>query len=202
MNRSLRISLLAAATVALAASACTTERSLDSMYDESLPEGMQSSDGLRELRGDAFLSGDIGPVSDINNQADVTSYGEDWDGYKYDYVELNVYDDARGSWAMIGLNIQGGLDNAALRPGTTHTFSAFSEYGGGEEGDLYVDAIGCSDADTTGEGWDDEAYFDEPAEQVVLEVEPGDNPGSKQINVRTLFSGGQEAEGSFQVAGR
>ena len=206
MNRSLRFSLLAAATLALATSACMTERELDVMDGDYLPEGMSNSDGLRELQGGAFLAGDIGPVREIANEAEVTSYGEEWDGDRYDTVNLDVYDDERGTWAMIGLNFEGGLDHPALRPGTTHTFSAMSTYGGESPEDLNVTGIGCSDNNTggdpfsDGDSWEDADYFDAPADEVILVVEQGETSGTKEINVTTVFSDGQQAEGSFTLS--
>jgi hypothetical protein len=211
MNRAFRFSLLAAATLSLVASACATERDIDQMYGEPgmTPEGMERIGAIAGLTEGARLVGDIGPVEGIDHDAQVSEWGDSWDEgygetYRYDSIQLDVYDGSK--WAMIMLDVQGGLNHPRFEPGNTLSFQGYGydepmmEQEGGE---LYVSAIGCSsDDDVDMDSWIDDGgdYFDEPADEVYIEVLDGPTDDTKILDVTTTYpSTGQEARAGIVV---
>ena len=123
------------------------------------------------------LSGGLGPVA---FDTDVVKLGS-WSDHDYTEVTTVVDNDqAIGGAAMSILLFYGGLDHEALVPGATLSFE--NSMPTDPESDLSIDVIGCS-GPRDGE-WD---YYDTPADDVQVEVEEGDDPGTVVLKYRASF---------------
>lgn len=168
-------SLLAAAI----SSGCIVERQYSDpsndgelqMVEAPFDRGVETS--LREAVNGRIV-GDVGPVRGLDERAtELTAYD---DGY-YGSVEM-IVEPSRDDAAMTIVNINGGLDHPALRPGLSATFSADSYPT--DENELYVTTIGCA-----GEkyAWD----FDAPADDTQIVVEEGEVEGQMDVTVTSRF---------------
>lgn len=134
----------------------------------------------------------MGPVTVSDHALRVDSFEETW-GTNDMYTSVTTTaPDADSGAAMVNLSFSGGLSHPAFVPGARLTFNMFE---GGADG-LQVDAIGCS-GPSEGQ-WSD---FDTPAEEVDIEIEEGEEPGTQVLNYRATFFDydGQKtmADGSF-----
>ena len=167
-------SLIAAAI----SSGCIVERQYSDGSNEEFdvleaPFERGPNTSLREAI-DGRIRGDVGPVRGLDERAsELTAYD---DGY-YGSIEL-IVEPTRDDAAMTIININGGLDHPALRPGLSATFSADSYPT--DENELYVTTIGCA-----GEkyAWD----FDAPADDTELVVEQGATEEELEVTVTSRF---------------
>jgi hypothetical protein len=106
-----------------------------------------------------WLTGEMGSVSADEQATRVEGYDG---GYGYAILDTWV-DDARGGVMMVGLDIYGGLDNPALKPGLHATYT-WDDWGSLNDGGLHVDALGCSGE--TEDVW----QFDELASSTTIDV--------------------------------
>ncbi len=123
---------------------------------------------------DGRIFGDVGPVRDIDHEASELSAYDD--GY-YGSVEM-VVEPSRENAAMTIINVNGGLDHQALRPGLNAHFSADSYPT--DENELYVTTIGCA-----GEmyAWD----FDAPADDTEIQVDESAEEGNLDVTVTSRW---------------
>ena len=148
-----------------------------------------SSVGVR----DSALQGDMGPVRDLDDSARATVWASDWD------TSFNVNVDRRNDSAMAIVSV--GASAAQLEALAGHRLVQ-SGYGievqnedgtvdeelTEENGDIYIDVIGCAGP---GPGqWD----FDEPAEDVVIAID--ENPENTD-EVILSFVGTFDRDGGF-----
>lgn len=153
---------------------CIVEREYNGMPSDELELEEVAFDrapdtSLREAVN-GRIQGDVGPVRGLDERAsELTAYD---DGY-YGSVEM-IVEPTRDDAAMTIVNINGGLDHAALRPGLDASFSADSYPT--DEDELYVTTIGCA-----GEkyAWD----FDAPADDTRIVVEEGEDEGEMDVTV-------------------
>lgn len=179
-----------AATVALLLSGCIVERPYESLFgDEGAYEPYSSfsnftDDNVQLVRG--HLTGDIGPMRGFDDPAQLNGYHDEG----FTSVEVVVADD-RGA-AMALLDVHGGINHPALRPGASFTFtrSDLPE----NEGELYVTGLGCAGNSVPGD-WD----YDRPLEEVRVQVEETDNPDVMRVNF-TTYTRDDEAHGFVDVA--
>lgn len=199
MNK-LRIFSSLAGALALVGTGCMVSRD----YYEPMQEGdyelfEQDYDGITndlDLSG-GNIRGDIGPVTGINHDASIV---EGFDDGSFSDVQVIAETD-RG----VGMNwveIVGGIDHPALRPGFSRTFTE-GDYGY-DSRNLHIRVVNCAG---------DQVYdwsYDQPADEVDVTVEEGPTEGTLRVNytARTFeqdpFTGVREptpttVTGSFDV---
>src|SRR5688500_11146342 len=115
----------------------------------------------------------MGPVLGFEGGVSETS-GSSYDGYS----SVNVYaQNTSERWAVMSMiSISGGLDHPSLVPGARLTFDSSSWGYGGDGTELFFSVVGCSGPEPS--VWE----FDQPAEEVQVQVEAGAAPG--QVDVR------------------
>jgi len=142
---------------------------------------------------DVAFEGVLGPVNVIEGDTlRVDSYHEAYgDGFSFTQVQTTAPQVADGA-AMVLLFIDGGLDHPALVPGARYSFSQ----GESDVGGLNIDGIGCSGPDDG--NWSD---YDQPADEIDVEIEEGEEPGTQVLSYRATFydydGGKTSADGSF-----
>lgn len=129
--------------------------------------------GNMQFERSGQLEGEIGAVNVDSTTASLNGIDEG----DVSYVEVMAQ--GQNGIGMNVLSIQGGLNNPQLQPGFTGNFTN-EDYGS----PLYVEAVGCS-GDREYD-WD----YDVPADDVEIEVTPGDSDDSVTINytLRTRVS--------------
>ena len=168
--------------LAMVATGCTAEREYENQYGEFEDGAFRpNSDfytvtsGSLELQR-ARLGGDIGPVRGLNDDA-TTLNG--WHEQTYTNLEVIVEND-RGEAAMTWLDINGGIFHPALRPGETFTFRS-GDYPNDPQNELYVSGVTCSTANGRAGQWD----FDQPIDEVTVEVQDGPDADTMRLNFTT-----------------
>jgi len=138
---------------------------VDSDRFEAIEQLTSGFEGNMEFVDNGQISGDIGAVRIDSNNAELN--GADQGNASY----IEVMGQGENGIAMNVLSIEGGIDHDALQPGFASNFNA-QEY----DSDLFVTAIGCS-GDREYD-WD----YDQPADDVDIEVLPGDSDDSMRID--------------------
>lgn len=168
--------------IAMITTGCTNERQYENQYGE-FEDGQfrPNSDfysvtsGPLELER-ARLTGDIGPVTGLDNDATQLN---GWHERSYTNVEVIVEND-RGEAAMTWLDINGGLFHPSLQPGERFTFTA-GDYPADPQNELYVGGVGCSTENGRAGQWD----YDAPLDEVTVEVEEGPDADTMRLNFTT-----------------
>jgi hypothetical protein len=162
----------------------------------------------------AALSGDFGPVQDVERQDARLTLMSTPD---LDMDHLTVESTRDGSWVMVGLDFFNGLPEDALIPGRRVRFDGTGRVLSDTHPDappLQVSGIVCSSA--VGEDGEraetmeldvpglsvslSDADFDAPAEETELEVVPGDGEDAPDVVEATItYDDGERAEASFPV---
>ncbi|MCP4504118.1 MAG: hypothetical protein GY822_29685 [Deltaproteobacteria bacterium] len=144
---------------------------VDFADEDPPPDPSQYADDDGLLSGS--LDGAMGPVT-VNTKE---VYFSSWKGASY--TEINtIAPNANGGAAMSILLIRGDLDQFEV--GDVFVFNWDNNAGDNE---LWVDAIGCSGPQDG--RW---TYFDVPADEVVLSIEEGPEPGTQMLSYHAHFS--------------
>lgn len=169
------------AVLALSTGCMVAERTYDNMDLDpdrfAIPANFTNvvEDGVRPVN--ARLAGDLGPaMRSLDNVASINGFHD----RGFTTLEV-VVSNERGS-AMALLDIQGGVDHPALRPGERVTFSSYDN--SMRDDDLYIGGIACS-----GDGAYGEWNYDAPLESVDVQVEATDNPEVRRLNFTTVHEG-------------
>jgi len=141
----------------LALTACAAERPIDSYNEdvELFEEGEYAAFG-NVLAQDAHLFGDIGQMRNLDNPAEVSGY----DDGEYTTLEVTAQDN-RGA-AMHWLEIYGGMNHPALRPGNELSFVS-GNYPD-QAGEIHIEAMACQGEAVN--AWD----YDESASRTDVAV--------------------------------
>lgn len=168
---------------AIVAAMCAALLAVGCGYDFHVPGTGSAGTPLVEQ---AWLAGQMQTVGDFEG----------------DVYEIEHYDDSsitlhagRGSfgWVMIGLYTAepDGFRSDAFAPGT-HIESGI--YDDGSAGN--TDAVGCSGPSHG--NWD----FDGGADNLVIDVEEGPEPGTRLFHFDATYTDGQHTEGGFVLRAR
>lgn len=143
------------------------------------------------------IRGDVGPVTNVDHEATIL------DGYDDgSFSDVQVIAETDRGVAMNWVEIVGGVNHPALRPGFSQTFSE-NDYGY-DSRSVHIRIVNCAG---------DQAYdwtYDQPADEVDVSVEEGPSPDIVRVNytARTFevdpFTGVREPSattvtGSFDV---
>ena len=138
----------------------------DYQYFEDMNSGIIGSN-LQLSNGN--ILGDIGPVTSIDHEATIL------DGYDDgSFSDIQVIAETDRGAAMNWLEIVGGINHPALRPGFSQTFTE-NDYGY-DSRNLHIRVVNCAG---------DQAYdwtYDEPADEVDVRVEEGPLEGTLRVN--------------------
>ena len=150
---------------------CMTERDMNGDYNEDLQE-FELEDRYGNLQAtDGHMTGDIGNMRKMDTIATVDGYDEG------DYTTMEVLAETEDGSAMHWLEIYGGINHPALQPGAKLEFRG-NGYSANPDA-LHIQAMGC--AGPAPYEWD----VDEPARNVTVEVEEGEQAATLLVNYIT-----------------
>lgn len=182
--------------IALLSSGCLVERTYDDVnsdrlqFNDVFASSFESNLPLRN----ATLAGDLGAVRGLDGVANASGFTDST------YASVESIGSNQSGSGMTIINFIGGIDHADLQVGSS-VRSTMDDY---SDGDLHVEAIGCSGAEIY--NWD----FDQPADEVDVDVVEGSVEGARVINYtarwfeRDTFTGAptgnsQTVVGSFEL---
>ena len=171
---------VAIAALGLILSACAAERSVEG-YNEGVDFYEEVEAYSNIVTQDAHMFGDIGDMRNLDHPATVEGYDEG----NFTTLEVNTQD-SRGA-AMHWLDITGGINHPALRPGNSFTF-----HGGNypdDEGAIHIEAMACQ-GDQYG-AWD----YDEAASRTEVSVHEVDGRDDMVVVDYVTYLPGQNSVG-------
>lgn len=177
-------------TIALQLWGCIADQPLASAFADDGAYRPYSSfsnftnDPILLVRG--HLTGDIGPMRNMDNAAQLNGYHDDG------FTAVEVITTSPQGAAMALLDIHGGINHPSLVPGTQWVFRRNEVPN--EEGALFVTGLGCAGDGAVGD-WD----FDRPLDEVRIVVEHTENPNVKRLSFTTVTRD-DEAHGYVDVA--
>jgi hypothetical protein len=181
MQRETALAVCALATLTVS-SGCSTERSIDGTYRESVFESPGADGAIAfDEEGNldvlsSTLRGTLGGIA-VDDEARATGFAES--GLTTIY---NNVDEAENGAVMTIVDVIGGLEHPAFVPGSrfTYTADAFSDV---DDDEPFVSIIGCSGV--TAGAWD----FDSAADSVSISIDEGSAPETILLTYTAQFTG-------------